>query len=352
MIYHDAVQKRTSSSSEDMINTSVEFSPPVGLPGVCDRNPVDDLQQKFNFAFDGVTGRSGDRRSQDGRREYEDGKIHDRERELMDRGQTPQQLARNQAEALIKEAEVSKACVMEVPGNTQISLDFQFIHSVLVDTDYQLVAVHVDAVTRKKIENCEYVDFSRLLPKNKPGEDDELRMQMVNHNGRAYYVPMSKVDKVQVNSLFCWEQAFRVFSDIFTRKFPNKSTELIQYNHMIHTAANVSTWDCVTAYDRDFRRHMACHPLCSWGIILQQAWTMHIKEGSGKAYRVEGGQPRTWERSTGGRKKDLCWRFNQDKCSYGLNCKFDHHCGVCGKFGHGAHTCRKLGMERGNDRGD
>ena len=78
----------------------------------------------------------------------------------MDRRPTPQQLARNQAEALIKEAEVSKALVMEVPGNTQISLDFQFIHSALIDVDYQLVAAHVDAVTRKKIENCEYVDFS------------------------------------------------------------------------------------------------------------------------------------------------------------------------------------------------
>ena len=50
-----------------------------------------------------------------------------------------------------------------------------------------------------------------LLPKNKPGEEDENRMQMVNHNGRAYYIPASETEKVQINSLFRWEQAFRVF---------------------------------------------------------------------------------------------------------------------------------------------
>ena len=132
-----------------------------------------------------------------------------------------------------------------------------------MDADYQLVAAHVDATTRKRIENCEYIEFSKLIPKNQSGDEEDQRMQMVNHNGRAYYVPVSEVDKVQINSLFCWEQAYHVFSDIFTRKFPSKASELIQYSHIIHTAANTASWDNVATYDREFRRHMSRHPLRS-----------------------------------------------------------------------------------------
>ena len=42
-------------------------------------------------------------------------------------------------------------------------------------------------------------------------------------------------------------------------------------------------------------------------------------------------------------KKEICKRFNQGQCTAGRNCKYDHRCTVpsCGKFGHGAHICRK-----------
>ena len=166
-------------------------------------------------------------------------------------------MARQHAENLIKEAEASKARIMEVPGNRPtVNLDFQFIHSALVDADYQLVAAHVDEGTQRKIENGEFVEFSKLLPRHKSPEEDQ-RMQMVNHNGRAYYVPASEFERTEINSLFRWDQAFRVFSDIYARRYPEKSTELIQYNHIIHTAASITSWDNVASYDREFRRHMA-----------------------------------------------------------------------------------------------
>ena len=46
-------------------------------------------------------------------------------------------------------------------------------------------------------------------------------------------------------------------------------------------------------------------------------------------------------RNNGSSGKKLCWKYNQGKCTYGFNCKFDHRCGICGKTGHGAHICRK-----------
>ena len=49
-------------------------------------------------------------------------------------------------------------------------------------------------------------------------------------------------------------------------------------------------------------------------------------------------------------KKEIRHRFNKGLCTAGCNCKYDHRCEVkeCGKFGHGAHMCRK---RLGNDQG-
>ena len=46
--------------------------------------------------------------------------------------------------------------------------------------------------------------------------------------------------------------------------------------------------------------------------------------------------------------KEPCCRFNKGRCTFGLSCKFEHHCSVpkCGKFGHVAHICRM--RESGN----
>ena len=332
------------------MNTSDELSPGIDYEQVDTRRAASKLQDKFQTVtdnFNRVGGHSGPGRYRDS----EEGEIAEDDIRSQGMAPTPQQQARRHAETLIKEAEASKARILDVPGKQpQISLDFQFIHSALVDSDYQLVAAHVDATTRRKIENCEYVDFAKLIPRHRSGEDSEeaARMQLANHNGRAYYVPVSELEKTQITSLFRWEQAFRVFCDIFTRKYPSKSAELIQYNHTIHTATTSVPWENVAAYDRDFRRHMARHPMRSWAIILQQAWTLHIKENT--KFSRDSSTPN--QKSTPSRKRDLCWRFNRGKCSYGLNCKFDHRCGVCGKFGHGAPTCRKLGMDRGPDKRD
>ena len=45
--------------------------------------------------------------------------------------------------------------------------------------------------------------------------------------------------------------------------------------------------------------------------------------------------------SSKGGKKETCKRFNKGKCTSGLSCRYEHKCLNCGKFGHGAHICRK-----------
>ena len=158
-IYKDAVNKRTSSSSEDWNNTSDELSPNNPIPlsrGVISMSAVSDLQNKFQtvthqyFHPGGQTSHRYQPHHDD-----EEGELTE-DNSPLPQQPTLQQQARDHAEGLIKEAEASKVRIYEVPGKQQtvqlqISLDFQFIHSALVDADYQLVAVHVDAGTRKKI---------------------------------------------------------------------------------------------------------------------------------------------------------------------------------------------------------
>ena len=112
-----------------------------------------------------------------------------------------------------------------------------------------------------------------------------------------------------------------------------------------------ASWDVVYSYDVEFRRHMARHPLRSWGIILQQAWNIYLRDrGNVDSNGNRGGghqETQSFSNCGGGRKKEVCWRYNRGRCSFGGNCKFDHRCGICGKFGHGGSVCRRL---QSNDR--
>ena len=131
---------------------------------------------------------------------------------------------------------------------------------------------------RQRIDNGEYVDFSRLLPRDRLTMEEDNRMEIINKNRKTYFVPAAAIDPNGISNFSCWEQAFRVFSNIYTRKFPGRASELIQYNHIIHTAALSFTWENVYLYDRDFRMHLSRYPNRSWSVILQQAWTMRLKD--------------------------------------------------------------------------
>ena len=231
--------------------------------------------------------------------------------------------------------------MMPVPGMSKINDNF--ITTALIDESFQLVAAHVDDRVKKKIVNSEYIDFALLLPRDRISRAEDHRMEMINKDRRTYFVQAQEREKSGVISNFSqWEQAFRVFSDIYTRHNPDRAAELIQYNHLIHTASLSFSWDNFYNYDHDFRLHLAQNPLRFWGKILQQPWSIRLKDLNGSHDMGNKGR----------RKKDICYRFNIGKCSYGQKCKFDHRCGICSKFGHGAHNCRHAsqGDKRNNDK--
>ena len=109
-------------------------------------------------------------------------------------------------------------------------------------------------------------------------------MEIVSRGSATYFVPVSDWDTTAITNFGKWEQAFRVFSNIYTRAYPGKASELIQYNHIIYTASCSYIWDNVYTYDREFRMHISNFPQRSWSVILQQAWSMYLKD---RIYREE-----------------------------------------------------------------
>ena len=92
--------------------------------------------------------------------------------------------------------------------------------------------------------------------------------------------------------------------------------------------------------------HMIKNSEC-WAVILQQAWSMKLRDRLNRDHQGQG----SWNNSSGnhgshndnGQKvHDACKRFNRGKCNFGVNCRYEHKCSYCGKFGHTVLTCRKL----------
>ena len=216
-----------------------------------------------------------------------------------------------------------------------LNLSKTFLHSAMVDESYQVVGAHVDDSLKQKIIKHEYVDFAKLLPKDRVKTQTDDRLEMVNRGGRTYWVPYADRDLGQITGYSKWDLAFRVFSDVYTRSYPHKAYELIQYHHLIHSASQTYVWDNVYSYDIDFRLHISRNPERSWALILQQAWSFRLKD---KLTVNRSGFNNAQSHMNG---KKICFKFNRGHCPYGSNCKFDHRCGVCGKFGHGAFNCRR-----------
>ena len=150
-----------------------------------------------------------------------------------------------------------------------------------------------------------------------------------------------------ITSFSKWEQAFRVFSNIYSKANPHRASELIEYNHVIHTIALAYVWENVYTYDREFRLHISKNPQRSWAMILQQAWAMRLKD-------------RLVTHATGGfqnggnqknKNQEICRHFNRGRCNFGSTCKYEHHCSYCFKYGYGTVNCRKANLDR-NDKGN
>ena len=264
--------------------------------------------------------------------------------------------AQERATKLIQDAEEAKARIYEVAGkierqNKLLSKELMLneqARALIIDENYKMIASHVDDSTRQKIVNNEYVDFAKLIPRDRVLQEEDGRMIWVQKAGETFLIPASDKDRDSsgITNFFKWEQAFRVFSDIYLEQYPNKVGELLQYCHEIQATSLHYAWDNVYRYDREFRVHISKNPDRTWAVTLQKAWNMFIKDRTNRSgnfnhyQNKRDGQNNANNVAVPGKKK-VCFGFNTARCTYGNRCRYDHRCAFCGKFGHGSQVCRK-----------
>ena len=253
------------------------------------------------------------------------------------------------AEKMVRDAECAKAQIFPPKGNQSTPVIdsrrdlFQFIAQM--DEDYLVIGGHVDEALAAKIVNGEYVDFGKLIPKDRILTEEDGRMELVHQEGKTYWVPVS--DTTSINNFSKWEQAFRIYANIYTRAHPQRSSELIQYNHVIHAVSLTYLWDNVYNYDKEFHMHLSRHPNQSWAVILQQAWSMRLKDKINRFESPSVSQnPNQFGSGGRGRSHEPCRRYNRGKCNFGAACKYEHCCTYCNKIGHGFFSCRRASADR------
>ena len=106
------------------------------------------------------------------------------------------------------------------------------------DEDFFQPMCHMESGLRQKIENGEFVDLEKLLPRDKRStykpEDD--RLEWVFRDGGTYLAPAGNREN-KINGIRKWDQAFRVYAIIYCGAHPERSKEIWQYVEIIHTAA-------------------------------------------------------------------------------------------------------------------
>ena len=335
-IYKNAVEKRTSGSSSDDLDDSDEFIHALSfsneISGAERRSiPV----ERRAIPAPAATSRMGPAEPQPSTSRGP-GAQHVRPSPVVDQ---PEEIS----EEMIREAETHKAVLFPPKGNQFPLSQNQFQFIAQIDQDYLVVGSHVDESMQDKIVKGQYIDFSKLIPRDKVLSNEE-KLELVIKNSKTYWSPVG--DSITINSFARWEQVFRVYANIYTRNFPHKSGELIEYNHIIHSIAQNYVWENVYAYDKAFRMHISRHPDRSWAVILQQAWSMNLRDRIGQGNNTPNhrtnGQNSNNSTPQGAKLFDHCKRFNRGKCNLGSSCMYEHRCSYCDKFGHRVVVCRKL----------
>ena len=219
------------------------------------------------------------------------------------------------------------------------------------DEGYLTVGGHLDQATIDKISIGAYVDFSKLIPKDRVLAEDDQRLEMVIRGSKMYYVPVC--DGTAINNFQRWKQAFHVFLNVYSKFNANRASELIEYNHVIHTISMTYVWENVYLYDKDFRIHMSHNPRCNWGLILQQAWSLRLQDclhNNAASYSSKDVGNSSAHTPREGKINEPCRRYNRGRCLFGVSCQLKHCCSYCFKWGHCVLNCRKLIADKERNR--
>ena len=285
--------------------------------------------------------------------------------------------AKERADKAVLEAKKFRAAIAEQPGRTFVEVENPFNMQPLmlnpqVDANVHLTSTgisnddffhlisHIDMALKGKIENGEFVDLDKLLPKERGNPmfscSDFERLEWVRNDSGTFLVPAKKQSRI--NSFRHWEQAFRIYATIYCGAHPHRAREIWQYISVINIAANAYVWDNVYSYDITFRQLMQFNPTRSWAITYNHMWNLSMREPLPNRNFGRGGNlggftsrnPNVIVAGPAKKKTDYCWNFNKGvKCRFGSKCKFVERCSYCDSSSHSVHACNKLDNKKDGD---
>ena len=176
---------------------------------------------------------------------------------------------------------------------------------------------HIDAGLQAKIENGQFVDLDKLLPKDRLScfnsrsicTGEENKFEWVQRDGGTFLMLAKRSS--HITGFRKWEQAFRVYATIYCSKNPHRSREIWQYISIINTVANSYVWDNVYSYDIVFRQLMEFNPVRSWAVTYDQMWNLSMREplvnrNTGRINTAGGDYSSSHNKSTQKKKSDYC----------------------------------------------
>ena len=235
------------------------------------------------------------------------------------------------------------------PNNCVPDVDFKLSDA---DGDFFKLVSHVEPALREKIARGEYVELEKLLPKKriKPTEG-EKKLQMVNRDGFSYLIAANSDSDQKIYGYRKWEQAFRVYGQIYSLANPHRAAEIWEYVDTIHSASTSFQWENVVNYDYHFRKVMAQKPARCWGTTNTHLWTYYLRDNL-KTNQLELSKNKFRKDKDESSRRDVkyCWKYNRHKCSRSAReCRFEHRCSYCDSSNHIYLGCPKRNKNESSD---
>ena len=255
--------------------------------------------------------------------------------------------AKQLAEQAVANAEKYKASLNMQPSeyNTKTidEIDDAFFH----------IACHVGSELEAKCAVGKHVELDKLLAKarlDRGGSDNHQKLDILHKEGQSFLVTNNERE-IKVNGIKRWNQAFRIYAAIYSKKNPHRAAEIWQYVHVINTATVSYSWDNVAFYDTTFRRLMEANPTRNWARIYTQGWSLAMRDPIGSSHRWGSGESQRqrgdYNGSKSAGKRGTCWRFNKKTCKFGDKCRYAHECSYC----YGKHPVTSCPKKKRNSSG-
>ena len=133
---------------------------------------------------------------------------------------------------------------------------------------HYILAKHVPDNIKRCIWANKYVDFQYLIESD---PTEEIVYQFVASSNNAVALKPAK-PKSKLDGWAAWNKAFRMFTEIYCMKYPDRSIKLFQYSGRLNNLAGKFPFDQVYAYNKEFRADLEWFPDKPWDQIDQQLW--------------------------------------------------------------------------------